>query len=119
MTTPESERLGANVNILYMNLRIVGVLLRERILDKVGDFAKEDADEKLFNYMRQKGIYLSRCRVQKSKDVDTFQNSIAKHSFNGSECAIMLAIWPHCLEIIHPEHKRMTDPAAAEQYACS
>jgi hypothetical protein len=105
--------------ILHMNLRLVGLLVRELLLDKVGDFADEATYEKLYHLMRAKGIYLTRRRVERTKNFDTWHASIAKHSFHGADCAIMLAIWPQCLEIIHPEHKRAVDAAAEVQYRAS
>jgi hypothetical protein len=108
------------VCILHMNLRIVSLLVRQLLLQKVTDFAeRENVFQKLFQLLRKHGIYVRRKRCSKTKSFDTYFDSIAKHSFHGAECAIMLAIWPEALEIVHPEEKRAKDVAAKEQFDAS
>ena len=96
---------------LHAKLRSVAAIANTSIWPYVDQIAPTDGkpeskqSAQLFDLFTRYGMRVKKRQFKKSAvraDKFDLQRSLMKHSYNGSDCDTLLALWPLILEILHP-----------------
>lgn len=94
--------------LLHLNLRIVGSLFKELIVEKIGLNALDgqDQQEQLFDLLKSAHINMKKKKLARKPNTLQAAQQYSKLSLCGSEALIMMGIYPKLLNIILYFHWR-------------